>query len=246
MSLTKLDSSKSFISFNVKPKEDDVEVEILNIDIPDKNVLFLIGKDLKYLWDFDIKNFNYVIFENDLENINDKEFEYFWKKFFIPWTERLNDYIEIDLEKFQNQLTNIYEKKFLIKKIIHFVMMFLPYYIIKNIFEKNNIENIEDLPNVEDLLKQWEDSPGVLRKELDEEFDKVLSKSKNILNSLTSLLQYTKKGELVDSIDILEDQLNRQDAYLKLFLEFLEQTSIDNILNLIRAYVDNDFYNLIS
>jgi len=233
----------SFITFNIKPKENDVEIDIINAKMPDENVLFLIGKDLKYLWDFDIKNFNFIIFENDIENINDSEFEYFWTKFFIPWIERLNEnYFEIDLDKFNYQLSNTYEKKFLIKKIIHFLMMFFPYYIIKNIFENHSMENKQQ---AFDLLKIWEENPKSLRQDIDEQFSEVLNKSKNLLSSLTSLLQYTKKGELEHSLDLLERQLNKQDVYLQLFLEFLNQTSIDKIINLITEYIKADFENLI-
>ena len=233
----------SFITFNIKPKDNDVEVDIINAKMPDENVLFLIGKDLKYLWDFDIKNFNFIIFENDIENINESEFEYFWTKFFIPWIERLNEnYFEIDLDKFNYQISNTYEKKFLIKKIIHFLMMFFPYYIIKNIFENHNVENEAQ---VYKLLEWWEENPKSLREEIKQEFSKVSEKSKNLLNSLTNLLQYTKKGELEHSLELLERQLNKQDVYLQLFLEFLNQTSIDKLINLLKEYVKNDFDNLI-
>jgi hypothetical protein len=233
----------SFITYNIKESNNDVEVEIINVDMPDDNVLFLVGKDLKYLWDLDIKNFNYIIFENDLENINDNEFEYFWNKFFIPWIERLNEnYIEIDLEKFKFQLTNTYEKKFLIKKFAHFLMMFFPYYIIKNIFQNNSVE---ELAQAYRLIDYWKENPEILRQEFRIEFEKVSNKSKNLLNSLTNLLQFTKKGELEHSIELLERQLTKQEVYLKLFLEFIEQTESDKIINLIKTYVNNDFENLI-
>ena len=236
----------SFITFNIQPDNDDVNIEIINAKMPDDNVLFLIGKDLKYIWDLDIKLFNFIIFENDLENINDSEFEYFWNNFFIPWIEYLNEnYFEIDLDKFKFQLTNTYEKKFLIKKIVHFIMMFFPYFIFKTILENHGIEGIENEAQAYQLLEYFKEQPQELRREINIEIEKVIEKSKNLLTSLENLLNFTKKGKLEDSIDILEKQLQNQDLYLKLFNEIIEQTEIDKIINLFKKYLDNDFENLI-
>jgi len=233
----------SFITYNVSSNNDDLKIDIMKIDIPDENVLFLIGKDLKYIWDFDIKNFNFVIFENDIENINDNEFEYFWNKFFIPWIQKLsNDYYEIDLDNFKTEFVNTYQKKFLIKKIIHFVMMFFPYYIFKSILENKEIENKKDAFS---LLNTYESNPKILRDDLDKEFNQVMNKSKNFLESLNNLLKFAKKGELEKSIDILDEQLRKQDEYLEIFIQFLKKSDIDNIINLLRTYIENDFENLI-
>lgn len=234
--------NKSFISFNITEENNDIKVEPMKIDIPDENVLFLIGKDLKYIWDLDIKNFNFIIFENDIENINDNEFEYFWNKFFIPWLNKLEDYIDFDIDKLRYNLSNVYEKKFLIKKIVHFIMMFFPYYIFKEIL---NNHNIEEKTQVQNLLKYYKDDPIYLRKELDTEFNKIEDKSKNFLSSLEHLLQFAKKGKLENSIDLLGKQIQKQDNYLKLFKSFIDQTDIDKIINLLETYIENDFENLI-
>jgi len=236
----------SFITFNIQADDNDVNVEIINAKMPDDNVLFLIGKDLKYLWDLDIKLFNFIIFENDLENINDSEFEYFWNKFFIPWIEYLNEnYFELDLDKFKFQLSNTYEKKFLIKKIVHFIMMFFPYYIFKSILQNHGIEGIENEAQAYKLLEYFKENPQELRNEINNEVEKVIEKSKNLLTSLENLLSFTKKGKLENSIEILEKQLQKQDLYLKLFAEIIEQTEIDKIISLFKTYLDNDFENLI-
>ncbi len=234
--------NKSFISFNITEENNDIKVEPMKIDIPDENVLFLIGKDLKYIWDLDIKNFNFIIFENDIENINDNEFEYFWNKFFIPWLNKLGDYIDFDIDNLRYNLSNVYEKKFLIKKIVHFIMMFFPYYIFKEIL---NNHNIEEKIQAQNLLKYYKDDPIYLRKELDTEFNKIEDKSKNFLSSLEHLLQFAKKGNLENSMDLLGKQIQKQDNYLKLFKSFIDQTDIDKLINLLETYIENDFENLI-
>ena len=238
-------TNQKFVTFNVKfdDEKKDVEIETITAQLPDENVLFLIGKDLEYLWNFDIKNFNYVIFENDLELINDGEFEYFWKKFFLLFLDNLNEnYLENNIEDFQFQLSNTYEKRFLVKKIIHFIMLFFPYYIFKDMIVEKEFENKNDAISYINFLADNE--PKELRNKLISLMENAIKKSENFLNSIQQLSKFSKKNELEDSLTLLEDQLKKQDVYIKLFIEMINNTEIDKLKNLLIKYLEKDFENL--
>jgi len=238
-------NQKGFTTFNVKfdDKKEDVEIETITAQLPDENVLFLIGKDLEYLWNLDIKNFNYIIFENDLEMINDSEFEYFWKKFFLPFLDNMNEnYLENNIEDFQFQLSNTYEKRFLVKKIIHFIMLFFPFYIFKDIIVKEDFEEKGQAINF--IKESIENDPKFLREKLESIMNDAIKKSENFLESIKHLSKFSKKNELEDSLDLLEDQLRKQDVYVRLFIEMIKNTSIDKLENLMITYLKNDFENL--
>ena len=107
-------SNDSFIIYNIEYDNEDFNITPIKAQRPDEDLLFLIGKDIEYINDLNIRYFNYIIFENDLEKLTDSEFVYFWKKFFEKWIKDISEsYLEINLENFEFQLGTVSEKKFL-------------------------------------------------------------------------------------------------------------------------------------
>ena len=233
----------SFMVFNIKDQGNDISVDPILAKLPDDNVLYLIGKDLEYLYELDIKNFSFNIFEEDLDKLNDNEMEYFWKKFFIPWFERLESYLDLNIEYFNFQLSTTHEKRFLVKKFTHFIMLFLPYIILKDLLSNTEIETKNQALNFINQLA--ERNPKILRDDIRKVFQKHISKMENIVESLEVMSETSKKGELEYSLELLKTQLNRQKQYIYIFIEILDNSSIEGIEKLFTEYINNDFENLI-
>jgi len=220
-------------SFNITP---------VKAKLPNDEVLYLIGPELEYIYNLDIKYFSFTIFEEDFDNLSDSEFEYLWNKFFIPWIEMLSErYLDIDIDKFKFQL-NRSERKFLVKKIIHFVMMFLPYIVLKKILLKYNIETKAEAL---DLLEYFKENPGELRKLINNIINETVNNFNNILDTIKELSKYAKKNQLEDSYELLDSQIKKQNYYIEIFQEILDNTEIDKIIELFKKYIENDFENLI-
>ena len=137
----------SFDVFYVDNLDDlkDLSIKKVKAIKPDNDILFIYSNELQNIYNLDIKNFSSVIFEEDLNRLNDAEFEYFWQKFFIPWLEKIDEeYLDINLEYFKFQLGSTLEKRYLIKKIVNFIMYVFPYLILKKICQHYDASNFND------------------------------------------------------------------------------------------------------
>jgi len=231
-----------FFVFDIEYDGNSFNVTPIKAKLPNDEVLYLIGPELEYIYNLDIKHFSFTIFEEDFDNLSDSEFEYLWNKFFIPWIEMLSErYLDIDIDKFKFQL-NRSERKFLVKKIIHFVMMFLPYIILKKILLKYNIESKTEAL---DLLEHFKENPEELRKLINNIIKETINNFNNILDTIKELSKYAKKNQLEDSYELLNSQIKKQNYYIEIFQEILDNTEIDKIIELFKKYIENDFENLI-
>jgi len=234
-----------YLKYN--PETKDYESTEVQIKKPNNEMVYLVGQDLDYLNEMNIKDFNYIIFEEDIERLDDEEFEYFWKEFFEEWLGAINDtFLYINLDKFKFQLSSTLEKKFLVKKIVHFIMMYLPYNVISDVIKYHITIDIEHKQQLIDYLEEMrETTPSFLKTSIIGSIDKSSQRIKNLFESLNSMVKFSKKGTLENSISLVEDQLSKQELYLTLFKELANNTDNDNLYNLVMLYIDNDFENLI-
>jgi len=232
-----------FISYQINFDGEDFDITPFEARKPSEDIMYFLDKDLEYLRDLDIQNFNFNIFEDDLDKLNDNEFEFFWKRFFLPWLHKIDEnYLSIGVEDFQFQLSNSSEKRFLIKKLIHFVMLFLPYIAISKVLEKAGIET---LSQARDEFQFYETHDSFLRTSIIESLDYSIEKLNNLIKSLKSFSKITKKGELGYSVDILEDQTRKQQYYTEIFKNIINRTSAEKLNNLVKLYIEKDFINLL-
>jgi len=212
---------------------------------PNLDVLHLIGEDLNILNKFDIQNFNFIIFENDINFLSDGEFEFFWTKFFEPWIQTINDnYLDLHFEDFKASLMNTEEKKFLVKKIVHFFMTFLPYNLFGSVLKKypSRVTNKSQLIN--NLQQLIDEGCAVFKHEIIDEINKNISHIENLKNSIFEVSQFSKKNTLENNQKLLIDQLNKQLEYFEIFKTIIDKTPLENLYNLLILYVNKDFENL--
>jgi hypothetical protein len=242
--------ASTFITYDVQYDGEDFDITPIKAQRPSEDVLFLIGKDIEYLRDLNIQYFNFTIFENDLDKLNDSEFSYFWEKFFENWINDINEnYLDINLESFEFQLGTLSEKKFLIKKISHFIMQNLPYLVLKNIFKDLGINEeheaksyLQNLKNDQDFnLSRIKEFRQLIIKNLEKPNEKLV----NLIQSLNSFTKISKKGELEHTFELLKKQQSQQEVYVELFKIIIRNTEIDKLIDLCIKYLEEDGLNII-
>ena len=218
----------------------------IKIEDPAAEMMQLVGQDIGYLNEMNIKEFNYPIFEEDLERLSDGEFEYFWREFFEEYLEAINEnFISINIDKFKHEFHNTLEKKVLTKKIIHFIIMYLPYNVVSDMIKYSITYDIESRQDFEEYLDNLEiDDPNHLKEMLIASIKKSDYRLRNLVESLKNMIPHSKKGTLETSINLVQNQINEQSNYIKMFKQFIEETDNENLFRLVRVYADVDFENL--
>jgi len=232
----------------------DEEIIKVRIKEPEDDSKFTMTSEIEYLQQMDIKNFNYYVFESDIEKLSYEEFEYWYQQYFRDWISDLNeDYLDIDLENLERNFKNPDEKRFFLKKIVFFVMHIFPYEILKDIML--DIQKYPELAGDLDLNNLYEgdfynifdiDNPNVIH--LKACIQKLLNhrivKLKNWINILDDFSTVSKKDTLEDSVALLDSHIDKQNMFNNMYIEIIDGTPLEKITNLFNIYIEKDFLNL--
>lgn len=219
-----------------------------------------ILSESKYLLDTDIKNFNYYLFEGDLEKLLPNEFATVSNELLTEFIDELNNnYLDIDVESIIQK--NEYDRKIFIKKFILFFMQILPYEIFKPILKNNkNLETLNpsnSLINEESFKSPTEtllyrildydnDNIYKIKELLNDQLDIKINKLNNFINIIDEVVELSKKNTIEDSRDIFEDHVNIQNNYYKIYKIIIQNTDLEKLINLFRKYIEKDYLNLIN
>ena len=236
--------ANSFNVYYVEPDSKDISIKTIKAKKPNEDILFIYSNELKNIKDLNIKDFSYIIFEEDINKLNDSEFEYFWAKFFIPWLNFIDEnYLDIEIDKFKFQLSSTLEKRYLIKKIVHFIMFLLPYMILKKILQKEKLTNFDETINYFKTI--YENDPKKIKKLFIREIEEIITYSSNFLNTISQVIKSSKKDTLENMIGLLNSQILKQNDYYLILKEIIYNTTNDKLIALIGQYLDNDFENIV-
>ena len=235
--------SNSFNVYYIEPDTEDIQIKTIEARKPNDDILYIYSNELQNIRNLNIKDFSYVVFEEDINRLNDSEFEYFWSKFFLPWLNYIDEnYLDISIEQFKFQLTSTLEKRYLIKKIIHFIMFLLPYMILKKILQKKNLTDYnETIEYFKDIYKY---NPKEIKQLFIKEIDEIIQYSTNFLNTITQVIKSSKKDTLENLIGLLDNQISKQNDYYLILKDIIYNTPTDKLMSLIGQYLDNDFENI--
>jgi len=219
-----------------------------------------ILSESKFLLDTDIKNFNYYLFEGDLEKLQPDEFEFASEELLEKFIETINEnYLNIDIDYLTHK--NDYDKKIFLKKFILFFMQILPYEILKPILknskllEKLNPSDSLTLPDTfntptETILYRIfdydNDNIYKIKDMLLTQLDKKINKMNNFINIIDEVMELSKKNTLEDSRDIFEEHVNTQNNYYRIYKNVIQNTDLEKLINLFRKYIQKDYLNLIN
>jgi len=240
---------------NNDPSDNDINPNIIQPSIED------ILSETKYLHGIDIKNFNYYLFESDLEKLQDRELKIVMDSLIQDFLDNLNEnYLDIDLESFKALIKE--DKKTILKKFILFFMQILPFEILKpilktlhtnglgndiidNSFILNDLKspNLNLLNNIFDYDNQ---NIHLLKDLILDEINKKINKTKNFITIVDEILESSKKNTLENSRDIFEEHVIKQNNYYGVYKSIIQNTDLEKIVRLFRTYIQNDYLNIVS
>jgi hypothetical protein len=225
-----------------------------------------ILSESKYLLDIDILNFNYYLFEGDLEKLQPDEFQLVLNDLIEKFIEVINEnYLNIEIRNILQK--NELEQKIFLKKFILFFMQILPYEILKPILK--NPDQLRELHSnelydtdssmipeeqfstpTETMLYRIFDTDNEniykIKDFINIEIDKKIKKMGNFINIIDEIMEVSKKNTLEDSRDIFETHINTQNAYYRIYKDVLQNTDLEKLVNLFRKYIEKDYLNIIN
>jgi len=215
-----------------------------------------LNSEIQNLLNLDIQNFNYYLFEEDLENISDKEFEFLFTNYFKDFLDEIEEnYLTLNYEEHKTLFNETMDKKIYLKKNIFFLMNILPYDIFGKIIrhsEKYDIypDNIDTTSlNINDFFKILDpDYNGKLINLKEIIIDEIQSKTKaleNWFSKLGELSELSKKDTLEASLEILEEHITKQKIYNQIYIDIIKETPLEHLSQLFQKYLEKDYYNLI-
>ncbi len=236
----------------------DDEIIKVRIREPEDDSKFTMTSEIEYLMDLDIKNFNYYVFESDIEKLSHEEFEYWYQEYFFDWINNINDrFLDIDIETLGRNFKNPDEKRFFLKKIVFFVMHIFPYEILKSLIQgiKSYPEILPEDMVLDDLDDLYEndfynifdiDNKNIFK--LKEVISKLLNnrivKLTNWINILDDFSTVSKKDTLEDSVKLLGSHIDKQNMYNNMYIDIIEDTPLDKVVQLFSTYVQMDYLNI--
>lgn len=236
----------------------DDEIIKVRIREPEDDSKFTMTSEIEYLMNLDIKNFNYYVFESDIEKLSHEEFEYWYREYFLDWINNLNDtFLDVDIETLGRNFKNPDEKRFFLKKIVFFVMHIFPYEILKNVVQNinNHPELIPEEMGLTDLNDLYEndlynifdiDNPniGKLKETIGVLLQGRIVKLTNWINILDDFSTVSKKDTLEDSVKLLGSHIDKQNMYNNMYIDIIEDTPLDKVTALFNTYIQMDYLNI--
>jgi hypothetical protein len=234
----------------------DDEIIQVQIHEPSENSRFIMTSEIEYLMDMDIKNFNYYVFESDIEKLSNEEFEYWYQEYFYDWINNLNEsFLDVDINELEKNFKTPEEKRLFLKKVVFFVMHIFPYEIIKGL-----VQDIKSYPDLipdstidpEDIYETDFynifdiDNPNIvnLKTSISKLLRARITKLNNWIGILDDFSSVSKKDTLEDSVKLLETHINKQNMYNNMYIDIIEDTPIEHITNIINIYLQKDYLNL--
>jgi len=220
------DSTDSIVIEPTKPKED---------------IAVLLAPEFEFLRDFDFKNFNYFSFEQDITDMSNSEFEWWYTGTFEPWLNIVdNDYLDIDFENIYYKFSNQDEKRVFLLKIVNFIMFLLPYQILRAVFSKIDVTSVNAF---KDFLEQ-DMNLIYLREEIIQELDHNMTQFDDFVKTLLHFEKVAKKNLVEENIELLDEHVKKQNLFLEIFKNIMQETDMHKFKDLMTVMIQKDEKNL--
>lgn len=221
--------------------EDGTDSIVIEPAKPSEDVAILLAPEFEFLREYDFKNFNYFSFEQDISDMSESEFEWWYSSNFEPW---LNDvdanYLDIDFENIYYRFNNQEEKRVFLLKIVNFIMFLLPYQILRIVFKELEIEDIHELK-----IFLAEDINLInLRTEIAEALTHNMTQFDDFVKTLLHFEKIAKKNLVEENIELLDEHVKKQNLFLEIFKGVIEETDMQKVSSLIKVMVQKDAKNL--
>lgn len=221
--------------------EDGTDSIVIEPTKPTEDTALLLAPEFEFLNAFDFKNFNYFSFEQDITDMSSGEFEWWYTSTFEKWLSRVDtEYMDIDFENIYYRFNNQDEKRVFLLKIVNFIMFLLPYQILRMVFKKENITEIEELKA---YLK--EDMNLIeLRGLIIEELGHNMTQFDDFVKTLLHFEKIAKKNLVEENIELLDEHVKKQNLFLEIFKGIIQEADMQKISALIGVMITQDAKNL--
>jgi len=242
------------------------------LETSEKEEIISLLSEVKSLEVLDIQNFNYYLFEKDLETLTESEFETVFENFFKNFLEEVEDhFLDIDFHENYVNFEESLDKKVYLKKIIFFLTYILPYEIFKNILSNNIMvarnegETPESFLSADITIDQFDPNPTDFLKIFDNDYNENLvllkpsiiksldNRSAKLDNWVQKLTEVSKQAgarnaskmeTMEDSINILDEHVQKQKLINNLYKKIINNTPLEKLVNLFKRYIEMDYYNI--
>jgi len=198
------------------------------------NELYYMDEHVQNIKDYDIKNFNYILFEEDLDNMTKQEFLEFIKKHEFL----LNDcLLDISLE----EVDDTYRAKLtFLKNNIRFLMNTLPYNYLKQYLEDYEISGLHDALDTlnKDLVNE-------LLNKIDESNKHFVNFELLMGNVEEGITNDKKRAKFNEMLNLLGSSMDNKIDLLQYHKSILLNTGNDSLQELCKLYVKNDLSNIL-
>ncbi len=221
---------------------DNGDTTSIKVKKPEEDRAVLLATDFKFMQEYDFYNFNYFVFEQDVIDMANSEFEWWYETTFEPWLIGLDErYLDIDYDNLGGKFESQAEKRLFMLKIINFVMFLLPYEIMRKVFTSigigDNYDAAEFLRDEENLI--------FLREEILEKIDHNSVQVDSFVETLRHFEKIAKKNLVEENIALLDDHIQKQNFFLEVFKRIIQETDMYKLRDLIIRMLENDSRNIL-
>lgn len=219
----------------------DTEDQYLSTDLEDSSdqgKLYYMRETLETIRKIDIKNFNYIVFEEDLDNMYKSEFQDFFLNQIVPLIEELNEYLHIEVDLIQDEPYRV--KLLFVKNIIRFFMNTLPYIYMREFLRNGDAEGLHD------ALALLDDNIGKkLVQQIESSKDQYQNFNSTMLNIEDTITNDKKKSKFSEMLVLLDHNMGNKIKLLDYYSSIISNSGSIGLNTLCKLYIKNDIENLI-
>lgn len=224
--------------YKVQHEEKDIYLENTESPQQEDEKLYYMQDSIDTIKNLDIINFNYIVFEEDLDNMYKTEFNYFFDNYIIELINYLDRYLSIDLTDIQEEPYRV--KLSFVKNIVRFIMNTLPYIYMKSYLEDQNVEGLHD------ALDLFNDE---LRDNIISQITKSQKQYKTFNSMMTdiedTITNEKKKNKFNGMLSLLDSSMENKKVLLDYYKSIIQNSGHDGLKELCKIYIKNDLHNII-
>ena len=219
----------------------DVDDQYLSSDLEDnadQGKLYYMRETLETIRKIDIKNFNYIVFEEDLDNMYKSEFQEFFSEQIVPLIHELQEYLFIDVDAILDESYRV--KQLFVKNIIRFFMNTLPYIYMKEYVRSAGAEGLHD------ALALFDDNIGSkIVNQIESSKDQYQNFNSTMINIEETITNDKKKTKFSEMLVLLDHNMNSKIRLLDYYSSIISNSGSIGLKTLFKQYVKNDIENIL-
>jgi len=223
---------------------DKSELGINSVKVLDDGKLYYMRSFKEKILNIDIQSFNYIVFEEDIDNMSFSEFNQYFKNDFFEIVEFFEQYLYLNSDTIygmENKSDNYILNKTFVKNIITFLMMSLPYTYFKSSLKKFEIDGFHsalDAINENNMIES-------INQEVADQIQDQYNFNNLIVNLEDNITNKSKKDKLQDMIGVLTLNVEDKVKLLEWYISIIENSGEESLKELCKIYLKNDTLNIL-